>query len=133
MPLEGSFALELEVGAFVDDLKKAMRAAAQKALVAVANALLQDTLAYVPVLTGDLLRTGRVETVFSPLGDTDTVRVIYGDGEDVVYAEYQHEEELNHPSLGFRGRAEYVRRPFELNARFYMELFRFEFIRAAGL
>lgn len=118
---------------FTDVIEGALREANRQALRAVGEALLQDTPGFTPILTGDLLRSGRVEELRNPFeGGNDAVRIVFGDS-DIAYAEYQHEEELNHPSLGFFGRAEYLRRPLELNGRFYVELYRFEMRRALGV
>ena len=105
----------------LDDLSDRLKSAASAAMRAVAEALLADSRAFVPVLSGKLLDSGRIEEI--PNLDTGIVyyRIVYGN--DVVeYARTQHDDPYNHPSLGFFGRARYLAKPMELNGRYYTEL-----------
>lgn len=96
-------------------------AAAEHAIRVVAEALLQDSQLFVPVLTGQLKDSGRVEEVPTIDQAIKVVRVVYGDLE-TVYARIQHEKPFNHPSLGFYGAAKYLEKPLMLNADFYAKL-----------
>ncbi len=110
------------VSAAVADMKKELRDAVSEALRVVAHALLVDSRAFVPVLSGKLLDSGRVERVEGLANGIVYWRVVYGN-DLIPYALTQHEDPYNHPSLGFFGRARYLQRPWELNKRFYHELF----------
>lgn len=105
----------------VDLFHERLNAAIERALVAVANELLRDSRMYVPVLTGALRNSGRVERVY--FNDVlHIVRVVYGNAL-VRYAYYQHEKPLNHPGLGFTGAAKYLEKPLLQNMEFYDFLF----------
>ena len=121
--------LVLELSAEIDPgaIKDAFVVASEAALMRVAEALLTDAYAFVPVLTGMLRANGRIEKVPAPdkRDVVDALRVIY----DLPYAIVQHEEHYRHPSLGFTGRALYLQKPFELNAQFYVALYQFEMAR----
>lgn len=106
----------------VSKMSDSMADVINDALLATAQLLLEDSRPYVPVLTGDLQDTGRVEVVKRFLGQTDIVKVVYG-SEAVQYAYRQHEESFNHPSLGFTGAAKYLLIPYQTNRRFYLEFF----------
>ena len=123
----GTIALDLSAAFDGERLKGAFVKAAEAALLAVAEALLTDAYAFVPVLTGALRDNGRVERVPppDPKDVVDVIRVVY----DLPYAAVQHERHYRHPSLGFTGRALYLQKPFELNGRFYVALFEFEMAR----
>lgn len=103
------------------DLSDRIKAAASAAMRAVAEALLADSRAFVPILSGKLLDSGRIEEI--PNLDTGSIhyRVVYGN-DAVMYAKTQHDDAYNHPSLGFFGRARYLAKPMELNGRYYAEL-----------
>jgi len=121
---QGSFALLVNVKDFTTDVKDTLRKAVLEALKTVAEALLSDSRAYVPVLTGDLLRSGRVEVIrHHKRFGTDQVRVVYGREQVIIYAETQHEDPYNHPSLGFFGAAKYLTQPWQANLAFYQALF----------
>lgn len=127
----GTISVNISLESFSSNVKQELQNAAEQALVEVAHALLADSRAFVPVLSGALIDSGRVEVVPSLLDAINVVRVVYGN-EGVPYAIRQHEEPFRHPSLGFTGRALYLARPFELNARFYQELFAISFRRFLG-
>lgn len=126
MVTEGTVSLTFELDLHVEAIKKRFLSAVKGAQGVVARALLADAYAYVPVLTGALRDSGRVEHI--PTLDDSIVwtRVVFGSDPDVLYAEYQHQEYLRHPSLGFRGRALYLQKPFDANARFYLALYELE-------
>lgn len=92
--------------------------AAAHALKVVAEELLRDSKLYVPVLTGALKDSGRVEELPTIDDALRVVRVIYGSA-DVLYARIQHEKPFNHPSLGFFGPAKFLQEPLTRNAQFY--------------
>ena len=125
MPIEGEISIDLTLKAQVEQVRQRFLRAVQASQEVVARALLADALSYVPVLTGALIDTGRVEHI--PTFDDTLVftRVVFGSNE-VVYAERQHEEVFNHPQLGFRGRAKYLERPFTANIDFYYALYELE-------
>lgn len=129
MAVKGSISMQLggkslaAVRAQIQDLKSDLRTQIQRGLREIAQQLLIDSRPFVPVLTGDLQRSGRVEVEAFSIDDFEIARVVYGSA-IVAYAYRQHEEEFNHPSLGFRGAAKYLERPFALNQRYYFELFR---------
>ena len=111
-------------------MKDAIRAAAQAAWEEVAQEVLRDSFVFVPVLSGDLLRSGRIEVTHTGFAlQSVRISVVYG-GNAIGYAETQHEDPYNHPSLGFFGAAKYLERPWTLNAVFYQELWKFAFDRA---
>ncbi len=120
-----SLQLEGSVADATRQIRGALISAINGAFVVVANALLEDSRPYVPVLTGALQDSGRLEAVKGFLDQTDIVKVVYGSAA-VNYAYRQHEEPFNHPSLGFYGAAQYLQLPYTLNRGFYAELFRFE-------
>ncbi len=126
----GTIALTLSSDTHLNDVKVAIRAAVRTAQLRVAQQLLADSRAFVPILSGALIDSGRIE-VIPPITDDgmEVVRVVYGSTE-VVYAEIQHDEPFHHPSLGFFGRALYLRKPYDLNKRYYYELFVLELRRA---
>lgn len=95
--------------------------AAQHAIRVVAEELLRDSKLYVPVLTGALKDSGRVEEVPTLDDAVRVARVIYGNA-DVLYARIQHEKPFNHPSLGFFGPAKFLEEPLIKNAEFYVLL-----------
>lgn len=101
--------------------------AAHNAQLIVARELLKDAKLFVPVLTGALKDSGRVETL-PAFDDTVTVvRTIFGSA-DVVYAALQHDNETYwHPSLGFRGATKFLERPLLVNREFYLYLFLAEY------
>lgn len=81
-------------------------AAAQKAAHAEADFIFPQTQEQVPVATGRLRDTGRVEEVDNAVGEV-TVAIAYGD-EEVDYALAVHEDlEARHP----HGKAKYVEDP----------------------
>ena len=92
--------------------------AAAHAIRVVAKELLRDSKLYVPVLTGDLKDTGRVEDVLTLDDAVRMVRVVYGNHK-VLYARIQHEKAFNHPSLGIFGPAKFLETPLLRNAVFY--------------
>ena len=101
--------------------------AAYSAQLIVARELLKDAKLFVPVLTGALKDSGRVEPL--PVYD-DTlrvVRVIFGSAQ-VVYAAIQHENpDYWHPSLGFHGATKFLEKPLRQNREFYLYLFLAEY------
>lgn len=122
----GTIALTFDLDLQVEDVRRRFKSAVKGAQGVVARALLADAYAYVPVLSGALRDSGRVEHI--PTLDDSIVwtRVVFGSNPDVLYAEYQHEEDLRHPSLGFKGRAKYLQKPFDANSRFYLALYELE-------
>lgn len=108
----------------LDLLQDAVVQAVRIADRVVAEELLLDSRSYVPILTGALVDSGRVEELPRFDEAVHIVRVVYGQGESADYAETQHDDVYNHPQLGFRGRALYLKKPFELNYLYYMELHR---------
>ena len=130
---EGKIAFDLSTDTRpVDRIKKGFMAARREALQIVAREILTDTYAYVPVLTGALKDSGRIE--FSPgFNDVDeVVKVIYGDDQTIAYAKTQHDDPYHHPSLGFYGRAAWFERVWALNGPYYAELFSLEFSSQLG-
>jgi len=97
--------------------------AADHALNVVAKELLKDSRLYVPVLTGKLKDSGRIEGYPSVTETRRVVQVIYGNDSNILYAALQHEKPFNHPSLGFFGPAKYLERRLVQNAAFYRALF----------
>ena len=131
--IEGEFALIFDpsqVKAQIKALRKHIVEASVAAWKVVAERLLFDARVFVPVLTGDLLRSGRVEVepALRP-GQAPMVQVVFG-SDLVVYAETQHEDPYNHPSLGFFGAAKYLERPWQINQAYYLDLWHLEFDRA---
>lgn len=125
MAVEGAFSVTIKNQLKIPELKKRLTAASEYALVQVANRLLADSRAFVPVLTGDLKDSGRVETMPTSDEAFRVIRVIY----DMSYAEKQHEGDYWHPSLGYFGAAKYLAKPLELFGAYYIQLFEFEFKR----
>ena len=101
--------------------------AADFALEIVARELLKDSKLYVPVLTGALKDSGRVEQAPSVSDAIRVFQTIYGDANKVTYAIRQHDVAYNHPSLGMFGPAKYLERPLLQNYPFYQQLFRAEY------
>ena len=130
--LSGQFKVDVNLLFDLKGLKKGFMAAAEAAMRAVAERLLSDSRIYVPVLTGALKDSGRVE-VMPSFGEAVTAfRVVY----DTGYAEKQHEVEYRHPSLGFFGAAKYLEKPLTMFGEFYIQLYTFEFneyVRLHGL
>lgn len=127
----GSFEFNVNTQLARRDLRqygKLIPEAVQKALRAVADALLRDAYLYVPVLSGALRDSGRVQELVD--GSRHVAQVVFGNF-DVVYAEIQHEVEFNHPGLGFFGAAKYLEKPFINNYEFYRILFVTEYRLAA--
>ncbi len=122
---EGTFTLSITENFPAKKLKKGMTAAAEFALRQVAERLLSDSRIFVPVLTGALKDSGRIEEQPSFGDAVKAIRVLY----DLRYAEKQHEDEFRHPSLGFFGAAKYLTKPLELFGDFYLQLYVFEFER----
>lgn len=112
------FALQKQLKLF----REASREAMEQALNVVAQELLRDARLYVPVLTGQLRLSGRVEDVPTYDQALTVVRVRFG-GLGVPYAAIQHEKPFWHPSLGFYGPAKYLEKPLEENFEFYQNLF----------
>jgi len=100
--------------------------AANHAIRVVAKELLKDSRLYVPVLTGELLKSGRVEELPSLEDAVKVARVVYGSA-NVVYAKIQHEKPFNHPSLGFFGPAKFLEKPLVDNGEFYQVLLATEY------
>lgn len=100
--------------------------AVQQAQLVVARELLKDAKLFVPVLTGALKDSGRVEDVPSYSDAVEAVQVIFGSA-DVVYAAIQHDHPFWHPSLGFHGAARFLAQPLEINGQFYLRLFLAEY------
>jgi len=128
-PIEGSFAVTVNSRVKVRELKNRLADAAEHALVQVARRLLADSKAFVPVLTGALKDSGKVEIFPTLKQAVSMVRVVY----DLEYAERQHEIPYNHPSLGFFGAARYLTKPLEMFGDFYQRLFTFEMQRYIDL
>lgn len=105
------------------DLKEGFRKAASFALEKVAERLLSDSRLFVPVLTGQLRDSARVEQFPTMFDAVVEFRVRYS----MPYAKTQHEDQYNHPSLGFYGAARYLAKPLELFGDFYLRLYQFEF------
>ena len=130
--IEGQFAITFdpsEAIAEIEALRSQITEASVAAWKVVAERLLFDSRVFVPVLTGDLLRSGRVEVeAITRPGTAPKVRVVFG-SDLIVYAETQHEDPYNHPSLGFFGAAKYLERPWQLNQAYYLALWRLEFNR----
>lgn len=122
---EGTFTLKITENFPVKKLKAGFVAAAEFALHQIAERLLSDSRLFVPVLTGALKDSGKVEEMPSFGDAVKIVQVTY----DLHYAEKQHEEEFRHPSLGFFGAARYLTKPLELFGDFYLQLYTFEFER----
>lgn len=117
---EGKFSLQWKHNIDLTKVGNLMANAAEHASRTVAETWLEDSRNYVPVLTGALKDSGYVERVrFKSTLSRYVYQVVY----DKEYATAQHEEEFNHPSLGFFGKAKYLSKPFEQNKAFYMELF----------
>jgi len=106
-------------------LSRDMRTAVTHALSVVARELLQDARLYVPVLTGRLRDSGRVENMPTMSDAVVAFNVVYG-GDQIDYAIRQHEVPFNHPSLGFFGPAQYLEKPLRQNYQFYLALFTVE-------
>lgn len=117
MAVEGTLKLDISVDFDGNVVTDAIQDAAFRGIRRVAEALLADAWAYVPVLTGALRDSGHIEE-FRANGPDLVVQVVY----DLVYAIRQHEEEFNHPSLGFFGAAKYLQKPWEANQPFYAAL-----------
>ncbi len=100
---------------------KVMPVAAEHAIRVVAKELLADSKLFVPVLTGALKDSGRVEEIPTLDKAVRVVRVIYGDVM-TLYARIQHEKPFNHPSLGLFGAAKFLEKPLIQNAQFYVRL-----------
>lgn len=130
--MPGQFSITISTSLGSAGFKKKLVAACVEAWKVVAERLLQDAAVFVPILTGDLLRSGRVE-VFPGVGKNGvpTVSVVFG-SDFVDYAETQHEDPYNHPSLGFFGAAKYLERPLAINEPFYRLLFQSELRRQLG-
>lgn len=105
--------------------------AANRALHVVARELLKDSKLYVPVLTGALKDSGRVEEVPTLNDARRVVQTVYGNAQ-VLYAFIQHERAFNHPSLGFFGPAKYLEKPLLANYTYYQSLFIVEYQLAIG-
>lgn len=108
---------------YFNRLKRHVPEATEAALLAVASQLLEDSKAYVPVLTGALKKSAKVQYAISMSTAIRAAEVVYGSA-DVVYAAIQHDGDFNHPSLGFKGPAKYLERPLRTNYLYYMELLR---------
>jgi len=128
--IQGSFSIDFDTSDFrglVGHIRRFSLEAADYALLVVANELLRDAQLYVPVLSGRLRDSGRVEDMPEPEGaHIRRVRVVYGNA-DVMYAWIQHEVPYNHPSLGLYGPAKYLETPLMMNHNFYMSLFAVEY------
>lgn len=125
----GSFEIRINSDAArrqIAELRHKASLAAESALRAVARELLADTRLYVPIFTGALKDSGRVEE-FTLTDAIRVARVVFGDTQKVVYAAIQHEVPFNHPSLGYYGAAKYLERPLQANLRFYLLLFAAEY------
>lgn len=120
---EGTFSLKFEPEIPVRKLKRGFQQAVEFALLKVANRLLADSRIYVPVLTGALKDSGKVELIPTLSDAVSYVQVTY----NMDYAEKQHNVEYRHPSLGFYGAAKYLSKPLEAYGPFYMQLFTLEF------
>lgn len=120
--VEGSFAVDINSRVKIRELKNHFADAANFALHQVAIRLLADSQAFVPVLTGALKDSGRVDTIPTLKQSVNMVQVRYA----IFYAERQHEIEYNHPSLGFFGASKFLSKPLELFGDFYQRLFVFE-------
>ncbi len=133
---EGSFKVVIDVPDLTG-VRDVIVDAHREAALAVAENLLSDSRLYVPVLSGDLLDSGRVE-VTGALFDSVVVSVIYGSG-SADYAETQHDDPYRHPSLSSGDlpfAAEYLTKPLEFNRTFYITLYEFVInakLRQAGL
>jgi len=124
--VEGAFSVQINDQLNISGLKERFTEASEYALQQVATRLLADSRAFVPVLTGALKDSGRVEVMPSPDDALRIIRVTY----NVPYALRQHEEEdYWHPSLGFRGAAKYLTKPLMFFGDFYQYLFELEFKR----
>jgi len=122
---EGAFSVSVNANVKVKGLKNRLAAGAEFALKRVAERLLVDSQAFVPVLTGALKDSGTIEVQPTLRQAVSIVRVLY----PIDYAERQHEVPYNHPSLGFYGAAKYLQKPLELFGNFYQRLFAFEMER----
>jgi len=119
MANDGIFTVNWDINFDVKVTKKNVLDAVLFASRTVAERWLSDSKDYVPVLTGALKDSGYVAR--AKIAGSAAVRfsVFY----NTRYAEKQHEEEFNHPSLGFFGRAAYLTKPLEANKDFYEQLF----------
>lgn len=124
MPItEGTFSMKFTPEIPVRKLKRGLQEAMEYALLKVAHRLLADSRIYVPVLTGALKDSGKVELIPTLTDAVRYVQVTY----NTDYAEKQHERPYRHPSLGFYGAAKYLAKPLEAYGPFYMQLFTLEF------
>lgn len=123
MPEAGTFSVRYKPDIQVRKLKRGMQAATEFALIKVAERLLADSRIYVPVLTGALKDSGKVELIPTLDDAVRYVQVTY----NTDYAERQHEIPYRHPSLGFYGAAKYLTKPLEAYGPFYLDLFVLEF------
>lgn len=132
--VEGSISIDVQLkgaGSIRTNMQKfktRFRTASLRALKDVAAEFLRDTRPYVPILTGALLDSGRVEVKLDPGDAVDGVTVVYGGRTafNIPYARFQHEEELHHPSLAAGGgpfAAKYLEKPFRKNSQFYLLLY----------
>lgn len=120
----GSIALNLntsELRRALQRYRRVFTAASIYALKVVAAQLLKDAKLYVPVLTGALKDSGRVEEAPQFSDALRVVRTVFGSA-DVLYAYVQHEVPFNHPSLGMFGPARYLSEPLRRNWDYYQEL-----------
>ena len=109
MPEVGTFSVRYKPDIPVRKLKLGAQAAMEYALIKVAERLLSDSRIYVPVLTGALKDSGRVELIPTLDDAVRYVQVTY----NTDYAEKQHELPFRHPSLGYYGAAKYLTKPLE--------------------
>lgn len=123
MPEAGTFSVRFKPDIPVRRVKRGAQQAMEYALVKVAERLLADSRIYVPVLTGALKDSGKVELIPTLDQAVRYVQVTY----NTDYAERQHEIPYRHPSLGFYGAAKYLTKPLEAYGPFYLELFVLEF------
>lgn len=129
MAFDGEFSIQLDstrYSAVLAQYTKVLPQAIDHALAVVARELLIDAKMHVPVLTGALKSSGRVEDMPDFDAAVRTVRVVFGDPFLIRYAAIQHEKPYWHPSLGFYGAAKFLEKPLEQNAVFYLELMRVE-------
>ena len=117
---EGSFSIDWKTNIDFSKVTEDIAKAAQHASRLVAEKWLFDSKDFVPVLTGRLKDSGRVER--RRLKE-DAANFVYGVIYETPYATKQHEEEFQHPSLGFFGAAKYLTKPLAANKDFYMTLF----------
>lgn len=125
MRAQGNISVNVRNQLNLDSIKVRFKDATFYAETKVAQRLLEDSKAFVPVLTGQLKDSASVQSV-PPLGTMrGIVRVLY----DTPYARTQHEDSYWHPSLGFHGAARYMLKPIEMFGEFYRRLYEYEFRR----